>query len=417
MFNYAVEGLLLNVFFIMFPLIFYPFINSDRTEDKPFVKNLFLYVLFASSSVLCLIFHVTVQQGLMFDFRVIPFILACLYSNRIVMLLLFITLLSVRFIYAGQGAYLNLISASLALVLVFFIEKRYHSLRLVHKIIVTSAIAFICKTVGIVSNYIFDPNYRLFDAIIFYIIQSIFMGLTVYIIESIIKNARMRKELIESEKMKIVSVISASVAHEIRNPLTSVRGFIQLLTQADLTAQKKAQYGSICLEELDRAEQIINDYLSLAKPQPENTDKLDIGAELEYVGKVLNSYALLNNVEIIVEFEQDLLIVGDRSKFRQSLINLAKNGIEAMLHQGGQLRITAKRDKDSIVVLIMDNGNGMTNEQIRRLGTPYFSNKEKGTGLGTMVSFNIIKSMTGKIDIRSEVGHGTEFRILFPLHS
>lgn len=415
MFNYTVEGLLLNVFFIMFPLIFYPWIVQGHSEQKAFVKNSLFYFLFAGSSVLCMIFHVTVQNGLMFDFRLIPFLLACFYSNRTVTLLLFVTMISVRFLLPGHGAYLNAVSTSLALFIVILFGKRYVQLRLFHKIVFAAGISFVCKMSGITSNLIFDPRvYYLLDAAIFYMFQALFMGLGIYIMESIIKSDELRRELIESEKMKIVSVISASVAHEIRNPLTSVRGFIQLLTQSELNTAKRLQYGSICLDELDRAQQIINDYLSLAKPHPEHLDKLDVGQELDYIGNVLSSYALLNNVEIVIDVEQDLYIMGERSKFRQSLINLAKNGVEAM-QLGGQLFLTAKGRRNSVIVEIVDHGNGMTAEQIQRLGTPYFSNKEKGTGLGTMVSFNIIKNMTGKIRVDSEVEKGTQLTIVFPL--
>jgi two-component system sporulation sensor kinase B len=249
----------------------------------------------------------------------------------------------------------------------------------------------------------------------FYIVQSLFMGLAVYIIESIRRNADLKKELIFSEKMNIASVISASVAHEIRNPLTSVRGFIQLLTQTELNPEKKQMYGEICLEEIDRAEQIINDYLSLAKPYPEVEEKLDLGEEIQYICNVLTSLANLTGAEVEIKYDINLFVLGDRQKLRQSIINIAKNGIEAMENKRGILKIEAYRRNNEVILSISDTGIGMTIDQINRLGVPYFSNKNKGTGLGMMVSFSFIKGMLGKINVKSELGKGTVFDISFPI--
>ncbi|TVY07095.1 ATP-binding protein [Paenibacillus cremeus] len=414
-FNYTVEELLLNVFFVMFPLFFYQFLMNEKMEERVVLKNVLSSVLFGASMVLCMTFPITQQDTYRFDFRMIPFLLSICYSTRLISLLLFVVLIGTRFmISGGDGNYLNLISTTTAMIIMFLVEKKYNRLSLTQKVIVLSMITFLSKMMAALCKLFFDPSYFINDVIVFNFLQAVFMGMTVYIIESIRKNVQLRKELIDSEKMKVVSVISASVAHEIRNPLTTVRGFIQLLTQSEVAPEKKQQYGQLCLEELDRAQQIINDYLALAKPQPENIDKLDISEEISYVSKVLTSYANLNGVEIIVQFEPGLEISGDRSKFRQSLINLVKNGIEAMIGRGGVLEITARKQKRSVVLSIHDSGNGMTHEQISRLGTPYFSNKEKGTGLGTMVSFNIIKSMMGSINITSEVGKGTVCQIVFP---
>jgi two-component system sporulation sensor kinase B len=225
----------------------------------------------------------------------------------------------------------------------------------------------------------------------------------------------MQEEVIKSEKIIIVSEMAAAVAHEIRNPLTVVRGFIQLLGTEELDKDKKNYYQKICLEELDRAQLIISDYLSLAKPDPEIIESINVNDEISYLSNVLLTFANYNNIQIIVALSEDspLLIVGDRYKFRQALINIGKNAIEAM-NNGGILEIKTNKINDHILMVISDTGIGMTSEQIKRLGIPYYSTKEKGTGLGTMVSFGIIKKMNGKIEIKSELGRGTEYKLIFP---
>jgi two-component system sporulation sensor kinase B len=171
------------------------------------------------------------------------------------------------------------------------------------------------------------------------------------------------------------------------------------------------------LEELDRAQHIITDYLTLAKPDPEVIEQINVHEEIRYVANVLKSYANFSNTEIITimdEWNGPLLIQGDRSKFRQALINIGKNAIESMPY-GGLMEFKAVREDAYAAILVKDTGSGMTEAQMKRLGTPYYSTKEKGTGLGTMVSFHIIKNMNGKIKIQSELGKGTCFILTFPL--
>jgi len=223
-----------------------------------------------------------------------------------------------------------------------------------------------------------------------------------------------QQEVINSEKIKIVSDIAASVAHEIRNPLTSVRGFIQLLGEERLDEGKRGFYEKICLEELDRAQLIISDYLTLAKPGLETNEPIEIGAEIGYIRNILLSYANYQNVEIVCGVEDEpLWIAGDKYKFRQALINIGKNAIEAMKGEG-VLDISVSEHNGRIAIQISDTGVGMTADQIARLGTPYYSTKEKGTGLGTMVSFSIIKNMNGTIRVQSKVGKGTKYVLSFP---
>lgn len=414
MFAYNAEGLLLNIFFVTFPLIFYSIILNENTLRRPWIRDGSFFLLFGGSAVLCMTFPITHQNGLLFDFRIIPVILAGLYGNLRTALAVYAGVVAVRFVLGGNGAYLNLVSSTIALLFILIAVRKYRSLTLVQKIVLCAGIALSVKVIGISGNLLFNPDYKLSDAIVFYIFQAMFMGITVYLAEAVRRSAQMRKDLIESEKMKVVSVISASMAHEIRNPLTVVRGFIQLLTRDGLASDKRRQYGQLSLEELDRALQIINDYLALAKPQPETIERLNVGDEIRYVSQVLTSYANLNGAHVNVQCESDLFIEGDRLKFRQGIINLAKNGIESMVPRGGTLVLSARKRKRQVILRISDDGADMTGEQIGRLGTPYFSTKEKGTGLGTMVSFNILRNMKGHLRVESKVGQGTLFEIAFP---
>ncbi|WNF39078.1 HAMP domain-containing sensor histidine kinase [Bacillaceae bacterium IKA-2] len=218
----------------------------------------------------------------------------------------------------------------------------------------------------------------------------------------------------EAEKLRVISELAASVSHEVRNPLTVTKGFLQLLRDDDISEKKQKEYLDLSLLELDRAQEIINNYLIYAKPSPQNNkEKLAILEEINYLIKVMTPYALMRGVEIIADAKEEGFIVGDRQKFRQSIINIIKNGIEAM-PVGGILVLRAENTSKKIVVSITDYGVGMSSQKIAQLGLPIFSKKIQGTGLGTMVAFSIIKSMDATIDVESEIDRGTTFFITYP---
>ncbi|GIO92817.1 MULTISPECIES: HAMP domain-containing sensor histidine kinase [Paenibacillus] len=218
-------------------------------------------------------------------------------------------------------------------------------------------------------------------------------------------------ELQRSEKMEIISELAASVAHEVRNPLQVTRGFMQLLSQSAKPEEK--EYFALALKEMDRASGIITDFLTFAKPQVEQIVPLNVYEELKHVTGILLPLANLAGGTIELEEAEDLCITGNSSKLKQAMINIVKNGIEA-LDGEGTVRIWAYAQSNEVIIHIQDNGVGMDALELSRLGEPYFSNKSKGTGLGLMVTYRIIKSMNGTIHFNSRKGVGTEAIIRFP---
>ena len=216
--------------------------------------------------------------------------------------------------------------------------------------------------------------------------------------------------------MEIVSHLAASISHEVRNPLTVAKGFMQMFHE-DLADDSKKRLWGIAIQELDRATEIINDYLMFAKPAIENREMINIGHELQHAVSIVTQLANMNTVQIHLRLlnDEDYFVLGDRQKLQQCLINVLKNGIEAMPN-GGELQVLLRQHQSELQIDILDSGKGMTQEQINRLGEPYFTTKEKGTGLGMMVSFSIIKGMNGSINVTSEPQKGTCFSIKLPLH-
>ncbi|PLT48005.1 sporulation kinase B [Paenibacillus pasadenensis] len=215
-----------------------------------------------------------------------------------------------------------------------------------------------------------------------------------------------------TEKLKIISDLAASVAHEVRNPLQVTRGFLQLLSKKE-DAQSQ-DYITIAVSELDRAAEIITDFLTFAKPELEVVSRLELCDLLDQLELIMGPHASMHGGRLTIVSEEGMAIMGSASKLKQALINLIKNSVEAFGEEGF-VELTARAEGGEAVLRLKDNGEGMDKELLAKLGVPYFSTKTKGTGLGTMVTMRIIEVMNGSIVFRSEKGKGTEVTIRFPL--
>jgi two-component system CheB/CheR fusion protein len=219
--------------------------------------------------------------------------------------------------------------------------------------------------------------------------------------------------LYKSDMLSVVGQLAAGIAHEIRNPLTALKGFTKLL-EPDT---KKKNYIEIMTSELNRIETIISELLMLARPQMLHFDKRNILDILKDVIMLLEGQAILSNVEIITKFSEELpLIQCVQNQLKQVFINIVKNGIESM-PQGGDLIIKAKLlDDNKILISFTDHGVGIPENKIPKIGDPFYSTKENGTGLGLMVSYKIIENHQGTIEIKSIVGKGSTFDIILNLN-
>jgi two-component system sporulation sensor kinase B len=222
------------------------------------------------------------------------------------------------------------------------------------------------------------------------------------------------EELQRSEKIELISNLAASIAHEVRNPLQVTRGFLQLLGQR-LNSKNDKSYVNLAINELDRASEIITDFLTFAKPDIGKVVRLNIQEEISQLVAILAPLATLQGGIIKVEHDKELFIIGSSSRFKQALMNIIKNSIEAC-GDGGEITIKLSEDAVSgrVIIKVRDNGEGIDAEDLKRLGEPYYTNKTKGTGLGLMVTFRIIEAMDGSIKFISEKGIGTEVNITLP---
>ncbi|WP_071458701.1 PAS domain-containing sensor histidine kinase [Bacillus massilinigeriensis] len=223
---------------------------------------------------------------------------------------------------------------------------------------------------------------------------------------------RTEETLRRTEKLSVVGELSASVAHEIRNPLTSLKGFVQLLSTEDSSHQN---YYNIMLGELERINHIVGELLMLAKPQQIEHKEADIQTILSDVTSLLKTEASLYNVELhFVFLDRKVVLECEPNQLKQLFINLIKNAIEASPNGGIVNVYVCDSGTGKVMVTVKDNGCGISKEMLGRIGEPFYSSKEKGTGLGLTVSFKIVEAHNGKIRFSSNPGEGTEVVVELP---
>ena len=219
---------------------------------------------------------------------------------------------------------------------------------------------------------------------------------------------------IQVEKLSVTGQLAAGIAHEIRNPVTAIKGFLQLINDGHVTINK---YYPVINSEINRIETIINELLILAKPYNKSYQKEDICTILQQVIHLMESQALLNNIEIECRLtEEKTKVICDSNQMKQVFINIIKNAIEAMPN-GGKLYIETNIIGDSFVQIgVIDNGFGIPEDLLNRIGEPFFSTKENGTGLGIVVSKQIIEEHKGCFEINTS-SQGTCIEVTLPCYT
>ncbi|MDQ8736098.1 PAS domain S-box protein [Paenibacillus sp. LHD-38] len=233
------------------------------------------------------------------------------------------------------------------------------------------------------------------------------------VIRDLTDRKRSEEVLIRSEKLSAIGQLAAGVAHEIRNPLTALKGFTQLLSAR---YPEQPQYFDIMANEIDRITLIVNEFMTLAKPHFTQFNYEPLEPILQSVLSILETQAILLNVELKVCFDHTRpMIFCNADQLRQVFLNLIKNALEAM-PQGGEVVLTvATTDDGKVQIRIKDGGIGIPEELIKKIGEPFVTTKEKGTGLGIMISTRIIEAHKGTLRISSVINEGTVVEIILPV--
>ncbi|WP_081810874.1 sensor histidine kinase [Bacillus sp. UNC438CL73TsuS30] len=413
-FVYINHNVLDNLFYIIVSILMF-FVLYDNVRRLKKYKSILLTACMGLPIILCMKFPIYIDQYCVHDLRQIPLFIGTLYGGWPTGAALLIILLVSRFAIYGFN-FLTLIVYVVIFIATAFFSTKFNQVNKKKKLLFSAVITFFLEIITTYMAVMMSDFFKVTEAYIFYfiILPPVIVFFAVYLLEILMDTIHVRSNMVKLEKMEVVSQLAASISHEVRNPLTVVKGFIELLKDPNLSQEKKEQYIEHVARELNNAETIISDYLAFAKPATEKVEPIFVEREFKNIIDILKPWANMNSVKI-----KDQLVpgsvLGNANYFRQCFLNIMKNGVEAMPN-GGELEVTTFLNKKDLTIKVSDTGVGMTKEQINRFGEPYYSSKEKGTGLGSMVAVKTIQMMKGKLEIESVPNEGTTITVTFPIY-
>lgn len=406
--------ILYHVLIVIFPVHIYYFLairnNGSSTGLQGKLLGMTILILLLTMS-----FPVSYANGFIYDFRIIPIMVSFVYIGFFQGISTILTMMVYLYFLGDLNLPTFLVNYTIITIIFYFIGKKFKSLTLKNKLLIITAIFWFLTITRSITLIKMGELDHLYVMVFFSMITWVTLMLVILLINNLRQQIMLQMELRRSEKLNVISQLAASVAHEVRNPMTTINGFLQLMKMDDNLTIKQRSYIDISLAELTRAQEIINDYLSLAKPNINTEQVVNVSEQLNKTIDLMTSYTNIQNIKVTSAIEEQLFIRGNTDEIKQVFINIIKNGIEA-ISSNGKLHINAFAENNEALIIIKDNGGGMTKEQLSKIGTPFYSTKEKGTGVGLTISFQIIAQMKGKIDINSVVGKGTTFLIKLPLH-
>ncbi len=225
------------------------------------------------------------------------------------------------------------------------------------------------------------------------------------------ENHRLKNEILHMDRLQKVGEIAAGIAHEIRNPMTTVLGFLQLSVRGTVQQTPK-NIIHLMIDELTRANSIISEYLNLAKIQEFHVHEVDLNKVITAIHPLIQAEAILSEKNVILQLEENCFIMIDDKEIRQLILNLSLNGLEAM-EANGNLLVRTYVERDEVVLVVQDEGVGIEEKIMDKISTPFFTTKENGTGLGLAICYQIAEHHNATIEVETSK-KGTSFFVRFP---
>ena len=245
-----------------------------------------------------------------------------------------------------------------------------------------------------------------------------FVG-TISVLHNVTEIRRQEKEQKEKERLSFLGNLVANFAHEIKNPLNGLAIAAQRLhREFPLQNEQYSQLISAIIKEIDSMTRILNDFLSLVRPQIKESQEFDLSQLIEEMGILIKEQAKQKNIKFNMDIEKGAVIKGNMEDLRRALMNLLLNAMEAVSSVSSldsEIGISLKKERDSIIIKVYDNGPGIPAPALKKIFEPYFTTKKGGTGLGLFIAHKIINEHNGVIDVQSSKEKGTVFTIILPL--
>lgn len=417
---FYLKELILQLFFAHMPFVMFHVFYRDqpRNYTPKFITVTSMVCLFLSMT-----FGMSVVDGYFYDTRYIIMFFGLIFGGLQTGLVLLAEFILYRLYLGGSGALLALLTMLITFPVSYLLSRWY--LRVERRRVITSSAGLFFAVIPIVLLYLENPasvTHHLLFHLVAVPLQNV-LGCCLLI--SLFRKAVADKELFinyaQNERVRAVSHMAASLVHEVRNPLTAVKGFLTLIREGATDRGRTERYIEICMSEIARTEYILSEYLAISKPIGDKLLPTDLGDLLSVTKDVMSPYANMHNVLLEIEHpEEQVWILANPDKMKQVLVNFIKNAVEACAEvpQGqGKVSLDLQMAARKVTLNIRDNGVGMSEEQAKRLGSIYFSTKASGTGLGMTFSYQLILSLGGSVSVKSAPGAGTEFKISLPIYA
>ncbi|WP_416313299.1 ATP-binding protein [Rossellomorea sp. FS2] len=398
--------LLLDFLFIITGLLFFALYYDLK---KKFPSKVCALMVAIPVILLCMLFSYEITEGVYADLRRIPFFLASLYFGPLVSIILVAVIVVFRFILIGpELIHLVIFNYLLAFLVIVPISKRFSYYSLKWKLGIMIILCTYMSLFNLSFGELYDPKTKAEEYMLLLIVPvaaSVIAILCAEMIRNLITLKRKEQKL---EKLNMVGQLAASISHEVRNPLTSSKGFLQLIRE-EKDVELQRQFIELSLVGIEQATGVIEDYLTFTDAVPDEAILIDVRLAITEVANELESFSSERKIRVYLELEEGVFIRGQRRSFSQCMMNMMRNSIDSM-PAGGKLTVKVEK-KEKVLISICDTGVGMTKDQIRRFGEPFFTIKDESTGLGVMAAHIIVQAMKGNITVKSEPNKGTTIYI------
>ena len=412
-----VKEMLLQHFISLMPFVIYNIHYRDKmqTYDRNFIR-----VTCAACLLLSMLFAVEVLPGLYYDGRYVLLFFGLLFGGFATGLLLLAEFALYHLYIGGEETAFAVLAMAAAFPLSVLLRRNYRRLR--RKLLIIASSGFLISMIPMLVTYAkLAEAYRVDTADAMQVLSlPLQNAVSIWVLLALFQRAVSDKELFlayaQREKAETVSHVAASIAHEVRNPLTAVQGFLKLIREHPGDRERVAGYIDICLDELRRTEHTLSEYLAISRPRMEKREAMDLAVQVEGVVEIMRPYANMNNVELLLDkTPRKIVILANPYQLKQILINFLKHAIEAcstVAYGRVSLRLDMAAGKARLT--IRDNGVRMNREGMGRMGAVYFSAKARGTGLGLTFSYQAVRELGGSVTVRSSQRSGTQFEIRLP---
>ena len=396
--------------FITFPFL----VLQTFSQRMPFHRAGSLSIsLFMGVPLLgCMIFPYTYAPGLNYDLKFVPLVAGTLYGGWPVGVVLSLVAAAARS-YLSDAGTLGTLAVCLAAVLIVgaaretFLTATWFRKMLWGTVFSLSTAAF--QFVGAVFYGTAMPS----DAALLYAgIQTAALLATLSLGEHIRESASIRNEIVRMEKLTVSGSLAVLIAHELRNPLTTVNGFLQLIKRQN-PSEQILYYVNTAMQELIEAEKVIHTYLTITTMKEAEKSNVSLSACIDGALRDIWPSIKSKKIDLVNAVSDDIVLLCNEEQLRLCLMHLLRNGANA-LHRGGKLTISSFWRGKELAIVVTDNGVGMTEEQLEELGMPKYNTRSSGTGTGLMYCYHFVHSLQGRLRIQSQPGRGTTVTVTIP---